>query len=472
MKKQPNILYITTDQQHAGMLGCASDQTVLTPNLDKIARSGIRFENAYCTNPVCIPSRYSLVTGQYPSTIGMEANEDEDNPVQQEILDHSIGSILKKAGYECAYGGKVHLPGRDGIRNDVSQYGFEAISKDENDALAKSCAEFITRPHDKPFFLAASFINPHDICFMAIFDYYKNVKSRDMSTTYRREYEYLSEALELPEGMSEEEFFANVCPELPENYEVPEKELTAFMVEKPDFMHYARNNWDEKMWRLHRWAYKRLTERMDGQVGVLLEALNQSGHIDDTVILFTSDHGDQDGAHRVEHKAFLYQESINIPLIWSYKGVFPENQVDREHLVCNGLDILPTICSLAGTQVPEGLPGRDLTPLLKGQKVDDWRNHLIIENHMARLVHMGNIKYMAGRRTRHTDEECPHCKMYTRQEPASPNLEMLIDLDNDPGEMINRVEDPLMQEHLMKGRRLLRSFMEQNLYAYDENYLY
>src|SRR5512133_3206044 len=105
---RPNILLIITDQQRAGMLSCAGNSYVKTPNLDSLAQNGARFERAYVANPVCSPSRTSLMTGRMPSSIGMECNEDLQIPVRATaaMLDSSLGMTFRKAGYQTVYGGK------------------------------------------------------------------------------------------------------------------------------------------------------------------------------------------------------------------------------------------------------------------------------------------------------------------------------------------------------------------------------
>ena len=163
--KKPNIIFILTDQQSASMMSCTGNHYLKTPAMDSLAATGTRFNKAYCTNPVCLPSRFSLMTGRMPSEINVHCNDIEDHdPVTDRIRQESLGTLFKNAGYETAYGGKVHLP----PELHPSKNDFDFITADERDVLADTCAEFVKRPHDKPFFLYASFINPHDICFMAI----------------------------------------------------------------------------------------------------------------------------------------------------------------------------------------------------------------------------------------------------------------------------------------------------------------
>jgi arylsulfatase A-like enzyme len=452
MGKKPNIVFIITDQQHAGMLSCTGNSHVSTPHLDRLAAEGIRFEKAYCTNPVCTPSRFSMMTGVYPSRIGMETVEDMDKNVPPQVLEHALGNVFKNAGYRTLYGGKIHLPGPEGSQEEVQSYGFEYITDDARQGLANACAKFIRETDDQPFLLVASFINPHDICYMAINDY---LEKKGKDPIGGDAWAYLKEALRLPEGMDRAEFVEKYCPPLPANFEIPQQEISAFMAEKPEFMHVARQQWTEHDWRLHRYAYARLTEVVDGEIGIILDAIAQSGQGQDTIICFTSDHGEQDGAHRLEHKAFLYEESVRVPFIMQGRDVV-RGVVDNDHLVVTGIDILKTLCDASGVPVPTGLEGMSVWPLATGETVHTWRDHLIVENHMARLVHMGQWKYMVGRDERHTDEECLHCRIYTN-DYNNHYREMLFDIVNDPGEMFNRVDDPAAHRFLEKGRERIRN---------------
>src|SRR5262249_31552401 len=159
--ERPNILYIITDQQHAGMMSCAGNPWLKTPAMDSLAASGARFELAYSSNPVCTPARTSMVTGRYASYFGIETNEQARHPPKD--LSSAMGNLFRAAGYRTAFGGKTHWP-RPMTPESV---GFDYLTDDERDGLADKCVEFLSQKQDRPFLLVASFINPHDICYMA-----------------------------------------------------------------------------------------------------------------------------------------------------------------------------------------------------------------------------------------------------------------------------------------------------------------
>ncbi|MCX7886949.1 MAG: sulfatase-like hydrolase/transferase, partial [Verrucomicrobiae bacterium] len=152
---KPNILLILTDQQHGGMLSCAGNPWVKTPSLDGLAAGGFRFARAYVSNPVCVPSRFSLMTGRLPSVVGIEDNADQSNPVPQQIILQSLGHVFRRAGYCTAYAGKKHLPGQDGVREQVRAYGLDVhlVPRDYGgrEQAVEACVRFSRQPPGRPF---------------------------------------------------------------------------------------------------------------------------------------------------------------------------------------------------------------------------------------------------------------------------------------------------------------------------------
>lgn len=424
--ERPNILFFITDQQSSTMLSCAGNRWLKTPAMDSLAAAGVRFERAYCTNPVCLPSRFSFMTGRYPSAVGVRFNEAEPTSAVNSMPAKAMGHIFRAAGYETAYGGKVHLPGP---MKDIRTCGFELLTRNERDELATVCGDFLRRKHDKPFFLVASFINPHDICFMAIRDYEPKQKVPPP----------LDEAMKLPPGVSETEFFRTHCPPLPPNFEVPQGEPDAitWLIKLRPFRQNARENWSQERWRLHRWAYCRLTESVDAQIGRVLAALRETGLSENTLVVLTSDHGDMDSAHRLEHKTVFYEEASHIPMILSYPRHIPPGRVERDHLVSNGLDLIPTLCDYAGIETPAGLEGRSLRALAEGRSPGKWRDMLFLESQIGYMVTDGRYKYSAF------------------DPDKGARREFLADLKTDPGEMRNLVGDPQMQGILKRLRSAL-----------------
>ena len=447
---RPNILYILTDQQAATMLSCSGNQYLKTPNLDKLSNSGVRFSRAYSTNPVSVPSRFSMMTGLMPSQVNGESNDMLYTGVSNDVLSGgALGNVFKNAGYKTVYGGKVHLPGTNGEYDNVSLYGFKNISSDYKDKLAQTCADYIKQKHDSPFVMVASFMNPHDICYMAV-NAWNEANNKPIYTG--EAWKTLQEALKIPDGMSEEIFFNTVCPPLPDNFEVPTDELSAAVGLNAPFMKYMRATWTEKEWRLHRWAYKNLTELVDSEIGIVLQALSESGVENNTLVVFTSDHGDMDASHRLEHKSLFYEESVKVPLILKWSGVIHSGVVDNDNLVMTGLDILPTLCDFAGIQKPVNLKGISLKNYTTGVEAPiSKRNCIVSETENARMVFDKEWKYM-----------------------VSGNLvkeEMLFNLIADPGEMRNLAGKPEYADQLRRCRELMISWYSGNDISISSKYI-
>jgi choline-sulfatase len=439
-QRRPNILFIMTDQQHTGMMSCASNKWLKTPAMDRLAASGIRFERAYACNPVCIPNRFSLQTGLMPSAIGMGQNGDSGRAAVTDVMvRQSLGRLFCKAGYETVYGGKVHLPRK---MKGVENLGYRNLTGNSRRELADACAKFIKGSHTKPFFLFASFINPHDICYMAINDFNRTQGKPPIGNIDSKTCEAVLDRVRKTGDINT--FVEANCPPLPSNHDVPEAEpecIAQKYINPRPFQAYTREKWTQDQWRLHRWAYCRLTEMVDREIGILLGALREAQIEDNTLIVFTSDHGDMDSAHKLEHKQVLYEESVRVPFIMSYKGVIPKGIVNDTHLVSNGLDLLPTLCDYAGIETPGELSGMSLRPLAEGKNVREWRDFVVSESQLGRMLRTGRFKY------------CIY--------ESGENREQLTDLENDPGEMKNLAKLEDYRDVLNTHRRFLRRWIER-----------
>lgn len=424
MKKdsRPNILFIMTDQQHAGMMSCTGNTWLKTPAMDSLAREGMLFERAYCTNPVCVPSRTSMATGMMPGRIGASNNKPgmEIDTLPSEVDNHSMGKVMKRAGYDTFYGGKVHMC--DAL--NPTQAGYDVYDKDEREGLPDACLKFITQERDRPFFAVASFINPHDICFAHLAHQGKDM--HNVLSLYQ-------EASALP---------LDQLPPLPENYDIPEGEPAAIEAHlDPNAVTPAitmRQEYDDRLWRIYRWIYCRLTEQVDAHIGIILDGLKARGLEDNTLIMFVSDHGNMDASHKLSSKGLLYDESVRVPFVMKHKGVIPSGKTDASHLVSTGLDILPTLCDYAEIETPEHLLGKSVRPLAEGKSVDIWRSYVAAENHWSRMIQSQQFKYC----------------IYGSVDQAS-----LVDTVNDPGEMQNLIHDPKFGDVLVEHRAFLAEWI-------------
>ncbi|HSH20619.1 MAG TPA: sulfatase/phosphatase domain-containing protein, partial [Draconibacterium sp.] len=251
--------------------------------------------------------------------------------------------------------------------------------------------------------------------------------------------------------ISEEYFFEKICPPLPDNFEIPANEFPEAAGSILPHAQYGRDYWGEREWRLHRWAYKNLTELVDREVGTVLQTLYDSRLDKNTIIVFTSDHGDMDSSHRLEHKSVFYDESVRVPLIMSWKDKIQPGLVDKNNMVINGLDLLPTLCDFAGIKIPENAPGISLKNVVTGKQKKQVRDYVVSETLGARMVFDGEWKYMiAGN---------------------AEQLEMLFNLKNDPGEMHNLALQTEYNEQLVRCRKLLSEWYGKHKIPLDKAYL-
>jgi arylsulfatase A-like enzyme len=273
----------------------------------------------------------------------------------------------------------------------------------------------------------ASFINPHDICQVA----------RNQP---------------LPQGPVPEPASIADCPNLPANFPIqPYAPDMLQLLRQTSPRIYPTLEFTDDDWRRLRFLYYRLVEKVDAEIGRLLKGLRDQGLDENTVIIFTSDHGDGHGAHNWNQKTALYEECIRIPFIVSQKGVTKQG-VNTQHLVSQGLDLFPTLCNYAGIDVPTELMGLNFRPLAEGKTVSKWRDQLVVETEIdigtgpggpgaSRAVITDRYKY----------------SIY----PMGRYREQLVDLQTDPGEMVNLAVNTRYNSILNNHRQLLRTCCEQ-----------
>lgn len=452
--RQPNILVILTDQFAANMLSCEGNRGIQTPALDQLSREGMCFDRAYSANPVSIPSRFSLMTGTFPSVIGMETNNEIKHHVPDTIRLNSIGFLMQKAGYQTVYLGKKHLTGSDsehGYENPYA-YGFEEFLTPKDyegrEPSVQECIKFLNREHDKPFFIYLSLINPHDICYKPLNEELIAHGKNPLPKNHKA-MQVIERVMPSPETFTEK-FIQESTPSLPFNYDRPIGHHTSFY-NNAGYIKWASDYYTDNDWRIYRYLYNRLIEDVDNQIGRVLSALKESGYDQNTLVIFTSDHGEMNGAHHMTTKGVLYEESVRIPLIVRWPGVIEAGVRNDKHLISNGLDLLPTLCDFAGIS-PEGKPGKSLKPILLGEKTS-WRKSLVVESDQSRLVLFDDHwKYMVS-----------------SPRKTNAQYEVLIDLKKDHGEMENHAKQN--PEQVTKGRKLLKEWYQKHNLQLDPKYI-
>ncbi|MBT4822334.1 MAG: sulfatase-like hydrolase/transferase [Lentisphaerae bacterium] len=429
MMSRPNLLFVFGDEQWASAMSCADNDDLCTPNLDKLAADGMRFTQAVCSQPLCVPSRTTLMTGVMPHTHGVTFNDLRAPNVE---FNHGVreghwpmmGRLLADAGYATGYFGKWHLP-VDPANEDA--HGFQQLDIGLDGEIPRNLAKFVQQT-DGPFLAVAGFTNPHNIC-------------------------QWSRGANLPDVTLPQAPPPDVCPSLPANFGIPDDEpgwIREFQRRRA--WNYVAPGYDEDQWRQYRWAYWRLCEELDRQIGNVMAVLRMYGLDENTLIVFSSDHGDGVGAHRWTQKQVFYEECVNVPLIVRPPGEMPPLETSR--LTNAGLDILPTLLDYAGVPVPPGAQGHSLRPAIE-QSEDSQPNYVVTETDFC-----GNgSRFGASGRMVRTEgfKYCVYDRLYEDDTP-----EQFFDLRNDPGEMHNLVREPgafgpALEDH----RCLLREWQEE-----------
>lgn len=347
--KQPNIIFIMTDQQTADAMSNRGNPFVKTPAMDMLAADGVTFTNAYCSYPLSGPSRAGLFTGKMPIELGVA---DNDDPLPAKEIPNSLGFMLSNAGYDCLYAGKWHVPT---VEIPDYEFGFRKVSGMNDMKLVENIKDELAVKREKPLFLVTSFLNPHEICEYA----------RSQTLHYGE--------IEIPQNAK--------LPVLPDNFNAERGLPESVMLHKQMmFRLYPTRNYTSTDWRNYLYAYYRLVERVDKNLYDLITELKKNGLYDNSLIVFTSDHGDGVAAHRWNQKRALFEETIQIPLIIK----LPAGQKGMEEgsltnaLTNIGIDIYPTLCDYAGATVPGDRHGISLKPLLQGDRTGQ-HEHIFIE---------------------------------------------------------------------------------------------
>ena len=412
MSTDPNILLIVTDQQHANTVAASGAPHIRTPALDWLAQRGTSYRQNYCTYPVCSPARSSLFTGRMPSETGVFEN---GNNIRATIP--NLGQWLgRHTDRDLAYSGKWHIrqphtaviPGFDVIASGINCKGQEG-----DKSVTQSCEAYVRNCAGQgPFFLAAMYTQPHDIGLWTSYAFQN-----------RLGFPYPELAAELPP--------------LPGNFETTHLEPTVYR-RRRQATGPASEEEAELYWRYYLWGYYRHVEMVDAEVRRLLQAVEDTGHREDTLIIFTSDHGEGMAEHRFVTKNFLYDAAARVPLIVSWKGVVPEGRDEAQELT-SGLDIFPTVCDYWGCPAPDEVRGISLRASLeRGTRLD--RDFVAVE-----------CQHGSGQAIRSRD----HKYIAFNNDP----VEMLFNVTDDPGETVNLAGSPEHRGELGRHRNYLRQWL-------------
>jgi choline-sulfatase len=444
MKKQPNILFLMSDEHRPDVVGYEGNEIIRTPILDELARTGVVFRNAYTPSPVCVPGRQAMIAGQFPRTCGCEWFGEDLDPGYMTFARrfaqyaynttacgrlHHMGVDQMQGWTERVCGDlhvhASHIAGRDAAAvarypkpddgtgkwsdvKEIKRAGIGGGARADFDRRAVEAAQdcvreyFVAADYDRPrshqpLMLKLSFFQPH----------YPYVTDEEKFTYYlNRVQPFLNQQLFPHPWLS----MRTVTP----GTDVSVREIKRAMA-----------------------AYYGMIETVDMYYGQILDTLRQVGQdLDDWIIVYTTDHGEMLGEHGIWEKKTFFEASARVPLIIRWPAGFDGGRMVHENV--NLCDLFATLCDLCDIPTPEGLDSRSLVPLLHGKNAG-WNNETLSQygNHL--MIKRDHLKYhYYGRQP----EAVPADPGY-RPCPYDPaKTEVLFDLEKDPDETQNFIDDP------------------------------
>ena len=432
---RPNLLYIHTDQHNPFVTGCYGDPLVQTPNMDRLAQEGALFTNVYCTSPICVPSRMSMLSGQHPYQNEVWSNNhtlDSSIPT----LAHSMGA----AGYKPVLVGRMHSVGPDQLhgyserligdhspnfvggtnpdrgvltgtagpdrvslkRSGAGQSGYEI----HDDYVTTATIDYLNRIGTQkrwqgevdPFSITVGFMLPHPP-YVSRHEHYDLY--RDNMTLPRKDRSY-------------------------------DSETHAFIRQWREYTG-AINVTDDEVLRA-RAAYWGLVTSVDAMIGQIIDALHDNGLADNTLIVYTSDHGDMVGEHGLWWKHVFYEESVKVPLIISFPGKIQGGQ--RCDRVVSALDVNATILDALGAPPLPNSPGRSVLPLVGADSAtSEWEDVAFSEYCSDQFAPVDDDCYL--RMIRRDEWKLVYYHGYEPQ---------LFNLKDDPDELNDRANDPTCKD--------------------------
>ena len=435
---RPNIIYIMADDHASHALSCYGSRINQTPNLDRLAAAGMRFNNCFCTNAICGPSRAVILTGKYSHINGKMTNYNNDifDGAQQ-----TFPKLLRQSGYQTAMIGKWHL------RSEPTGFDYHSIlvgqgvyfdpvfiemgkkKKHEGyvtDLITDFAMDWLDqRDTDKPFCLMVHHKAPH----------------REWDPDQKHEEMFRDKEFPLPETFDDD--YATRCAAATEQEMTIEHHLnTKDTSGNPPAELSDR---EKKLWRYRRYMQKYLAcvASVDDNIGRLLDYLEKEGLADNTIIVYTSDQGFFLGDHGWFDKRFMYEESLRMPLLIRWPAAIKPGSVNDD-IVINA-DFAATLLDAAGLETPSDMQGESFLPQLKGKTPPDWRQSMYYHYYEYPAVHQ--VKRHYGVRTKryklihyYYDIDCWE----------------MFDLEKDPHELNNLYGNPEHQQTVRELKKELR----------------
>lgn len=425
----PNIVFFFADDQTSSNLGCYGNDAIQTPVIDALAARGLRFENALVSHSICWVSRTTILSGLVGRTYGTPGNRDQARPAAVETL---YSDLLRRQGYRTGFFGKWHAKMPRGYQPAEHFDAFEAIGRNpyyktlpdgslrhETDLIVDRGIEFMKQqPGDRPFALNLWF----NACHAEDGDRRPGIGH-----------------FPWPQGVGELYQDRDIAP--------PRLNDPAIFDALPEFLRTTINRqrffwrWNTaEKYQTNIRAYYRMASGIDAAIGRFLEALEEAGLADNTIIVYSADNGYHMGNRGLAGKWSHFEESLRVPLIIVDPRQKENSQPRVTEAIALNVDLPATFLDYAGVEVPETYQGRSLRPLVESDQPEGWRNDSFHEHFAVR----NRIPAFEGVRTRNYK--------YVRYVDHDRH-EFLHDLENDPDELINLAGDPAHAATLEKLRR-------------------
>jgi arylsulfatase A-like enzyme len=474
-EQRPNIIFLLADDQSAGTLSVQGHPYLSTPNLDQLAKEGIQFSNAFTVQPVCAPSRFAILSGQYERTNGLGFSS--PYAVSEEQWSNTYPALLRAAGYYTGFIGKFGVefytfrgatdqkfdywrahdgwlnffPKTDNPDKSTIKSYLDSRSSISTEIMSEYIDGFLDSiPEDRPFNLSVSFSAPHSSITSSMY------LDADTSACTSEQCRKMGQPANLNPRIAGHPIYGDLYRD--KNIPVPadlDKD-PYFYLPRRVIGHEKRKQWysflyDKETNQEHSIRYFQTITGIDKAVGRLVARLAEKNLADNTIIVYASDHGLITGQYGVGGKALLYDRAARIPLI-----VYDPRQ--RGGLTTNALvittDIAPTLLSYASVDVPERMQGRKLQVLMEDPEAQ-WRDEVFLESltttedhTMSEAVRTKDWKYIRY----FENAKCPYEEADLNFADQLPEFEQLFDLRNDPQERTNLVDDPAALQMLSKLR--------------------
>jgi arylsulfatase A-like enzyme len=457
---RPNILWYCADAQRFDTIGALGNDAIRTPTLDRLVNQGVAFTQAYCQSPICTPSRASFLTGRYPASTHVYRNGHARFP-DSEVL---VTRLLADAGYDCGLAGKLHLSTAkhgerrydDGYRvlnysnlpypdaHDKANQYYEWLRNEQGvdpyelfDGRASFCGagvpgeyhqvtwcsemaiRFVTEQRDGPWLMSVNPFDPHPP-FDPPQEYLERYDPQQMPPPLFRESD-LERQADFADIRQQKIEAVDPFGEMPDAPQVGSRAVNTYKA--PD-----RFNG-----QVIKAAYYAMIEQIDHQLGRVIDVLEQTGQLDNTIILFHSDHGELLGDHGLIFKGCRFFEgAVHVPLIFSCPERFQANL--RSDALVELVDLAPTLLEAAGAEVPSSIQGRSLLPLLSGQAEQAAHRDMVVCDFNDSV---GYSPVERPTQATMTFDGRYKMVMYHRED----GLGELFDLQRDPGEFDNLWND-------------------------------